>query len=142
MSTKTSFQNYLIKYAAPNVNTNIPYQNGSLPITTLPAGRYLATITSAIKPVTGGANLVSSFHAISSGAPYGTVNSVGLLSKLNPAAGAADAVYRDSLSGVITLAVSTPIYFYLIATTNAGQWGQSLIAFDGNFSTISFVKIG
>lgn len=144
MSIRSGFQTTFLKYVAPATTSNVSYQNGGQPITTLPAGRYLVSIVSTIKPTTAGASISVVSQALSTGAPYGSFGAVGLMSKFNEAPAGADVVIRDCFTGIISLtAVSTPIFFYLLATTSAGTWQSATgNTYDSAGCSITFLKVG
>jgi hypothetical protein len=141
MSLKAGFPSTVIKFTVPATASGVAFNNGTAQIGTVKAGRYLCVLSYSLDPVTGGANIASVNAFVTGTALVGAPTAVSLLSHASQPATVADVNSRISLCSVVTLAIDTPIFFSIIATTSVGNYISTAGVQDSQSNTISFIQL-
>jgi hypothetical protein len=148
MSTRAGFPTLVVPFVIPGAFTpsGTPFTNGGLPITTLDEGRWLITVSTAIKAKNVGENVNTLLYQLTKDALFGNPAArllVGL-ERVGSSAVNAQSIASQSNICVIT-ANDTPIFLRLVATVSAGNYATPDPFVDGSqfveYNTITFVRL-
>lgn len=141
MSLKTGFPSSVIKFTIPSTAGGTAFNNATLPIGSLKAGRYLCVLSYALDPVTGGANITSVNASVTAVALLGAGTAIGLVQQNTQPATGADVNSRLSVSSVVTLLADAPIYISIVAATSAGNYQTVAGTLDSQSNSVSFIQL-
>lgn len=141
MSVKAGVASTVIKFTIPATASGVAFNNGTTQIGTVKAGRYLCVLSYSLDPVNAGANISSVNAFVTATALVGAPTAVSLISQASQPSTVADVNSRISLCSVVSLAVDSPIFFSIIATTSAGNYISTAGVQDSQSNTISFVQL-